>query len=98
MVLAPQMRNNAVIVLKPLRALNAVVLSESWKVENILGSFVLRKVLWVKHVGLDLIEISQVSASLRARLLVRDTHFCCFVTGVKVTVVVVLCTMVLRRR
>lgn len=98
MVLAPQMRNNAVIVLKPLRALNAVVFSESWKIENILGSLVLRKVLWIKHVRLDLIEISQVASRLRARLLVRDTHFCVFVNGVQVIVAVVLCMVVLRRR
>ena len=76
MVLAPQMRNNAVVILKPLRALNAVVLSETWKVENILGSLVLRKVLGIKHVGLNLIEISQVASRLRARLLVSNTHFC----------------------
>ena len=98
MVLAPQMRNNAVIVLKPLGALDAVVLSKTWKIENILGSLVLRKVLWVKHVGLDLIEISQVASRLRARLLVRDTHFCCFVIGFKGRLVVVLCMVVLRRR
>lgn len=88
MSLAPQVSNDAVIVLKPLCALNTVVLSQARQIKDIFGCLVLRQMLRILHIRLDLIQITEMSPRFRARLLVLDTHYCSyFVIGVKFVVI-----------
>ena len=75
MVLPLQMRSNGIIILKPLRALNTVVLAQTWQIDVVPSGLILREVLWVLYIGLDLVETSEVAARLRAGLLVCDAHF-----------------------